>query len=217
MSDLFLNAVIIGAICLLIGLFIGFSVGFMQRVKRQNSGETTVRNMLIKTFPNKDYHLMNDITIPLEDGSTQVDHILVSQKGVFIIETKNYSGWIFGNSDNPYWTQVIFQFRSKFQNPIHQNYKHLLVIRKLLDFLPLTAIIPIVVFTGEAEFKTDKPQGVYYLSELVDAISSYNQELMSENRMQFCVGRIETIRKQISLKTDIEHQIYLDRKYGVKH
>lgn len=43
------------------------------------------------------YHLINDVTLRTEDGTTQIDHIIVSVYGVFVVETKNMAGWIFGN------------------------------------------------------------------------------------------------------------------------
>ena len=83
-------------------------------------------NLLLNLFLSKDkYHLIKNVTLPTEDGTTQIDHILVSQYGVFVIETKNMKGWIFGSSNQKQWTQKIFKHSSKFQNPIHQNYKHI--------------------------------------------------------------------------------------------
>ncbi len=63
----------------------------------QNSGEALVSRTLGLAFRPRDYHLMNHITIQMDDGTTQVDHILVSKFGVFVIETKHYKGWIFAN------------------------------------------------------------------------------------------------------------------------
>jgi len=78
-----------------------------------------------------------------------------------------------------------------------------------LDFIPEEYIHSIVVFTGEAEFKTKRPQGVVDLYTLCDYIRLYDRDVLTQNRMQFCVGRIETIRKIISKETDIEHEEYL--------
>lgn len=51
-------------------------------------------------------HVTADITHRMDDGTTQVDHILVSRFGVFVIETKDYSGWIFANAADAKWTSV---------------------------------------------------------------------------------------------------------------
>lgn len=76
-----------------------------------------------KKFLNEDYILLNDLTFLDQDNqTTQIDHILLSPYGIFVIETKNYKGWIFGSSH-----QKIYKSSHKFQNPLHQNYKHIKV------------------------------------------------------------------------------------------
>ncbi len=51
-----------------------------------------------------------DIYIPSRDGKTsQIDHLVISKKVIFVIETKNYTGWILGNENNQFWTQVIYR------------------------------------------------------------------------------------------------------------
>lgn len=55
----------------------------------------------------KDYIIINNVTLPIENGTTQIDHIIVSKFGIFVIETKNFSGWIFGKKDDLTWTQKI--------------------------------------------------------------------------------------------------------------
>ncbi|MDN4032222.1 nuclease-related domain-containing protein, partial [Chryseobacterium gambrini] len=72
------------------------------------------------------------------------------------------------------WTQVVYKVKNSFQNPLRQNYLHLKTVKALLDFLPDEAFKPIVVFTGTAEFKTKRPEGVLILDELADYINSHN-------------------------------------------
>lgn len=182
--------------------------------KRENYGEARVRQVLSSAFSGKEYHLLNDITLPFEDGTTQIDHMLISRYGIFVIETKTFSGWIFSSAESPKWTQVIYHMKHNFQNPIRQNYRHVLAVRRLLDFLTEEPLVPIVVFAGDGIFRGGQPQGVFYLADVVDHISSFQREVISQNRMQFCVGRVETERLQISHLTDVQHQRYLNRKYG---
>lgn len=167
----------------------------------------------MRFFP-PDYHLLNHVTLRLKDRSTQIDHILVSRFGVFVIETKDYRGWIFGGPDDRYWTQVLYRAKYRFQNPIRQNYLHVCAVRELLDFLPPDAIQSIVVFTGDAVFKTSIPDGVFTLAGCMAYVSSHTTEVMSANRVQFCVGRLETARLSISKSTDVEHVQQLRRRYG---
>jgi hypothetical protein len=51
---------------------------------------------------------LNNVTIPTTNGTTQIDHVIVSRYGIFVVETKNMQGWIFGSEKSPQWTQSIF-------------------------------------------------------------------------------------------------------------
>ncbi len=90
-------------------------------------------NLSARCFLDKSrYHLIKNVTLPTEDGTTQIDHVLVSEFGVFVVETKNMKGWIFGSPHQGFWTQKIFRSGYKFQNPLHQNYKHAKTLQALL-------------------------------------------------------------------------------------
>ncbi len=183
----------------------------------QNRGEALVSRAIQKNFKAPDYHLLNHITLQLKDGTTQIDHILLSRFGVFVLETKHYSGWIFANVNQETWTQVIFRKKFRFQNPIFQNMRHVEAVKNALDFLPSSAIKSLVVFSGESKFKTDIPPNVLTLSDLIQHLSGYREEIISLNRMQFCVGRLETLRLAISGETDLAHIKNLERLHGGMH
>jgi len=83
----------------------------------------------------------------------QIDHLILSVYGIFVIETKNYSGWIFGNEKSEYWTQVIYKDKFRFYNPIKQNWSHVYALKKLLHEYKEVNYYPIVVFAGDGELK----------------------------------------------------------------
>ncbi len=199
---------------ILIAFAVGFALGRYRTPVFQNRGEALLACGLSEVFTAPDYHLMNHITLPLGDGTTQIDHILVSRFGVFVIEAKDYKGWIFGNPKHATWTQALFKRKFKFQNPILQNRLHVRAVRDLLDFLPPEAVSSVVVFTGDAVFKTPLPDGVCYMRGLVEHIREYTTEVLSHNRVQFCVGRLETTRLAITRTTDVEHVQRLQRRHG---
>lgn len=195
--------------------FLGYALGRWGGIQlRENEGEARVRHLLTNSFKAPDYHLLSNITIPFEGGTTQIDHILVSTRGIFVLETKHYSGWIYADEKNPRWTQVIYRIKNRFANPVFQNYRHVKAIRSLLDFVPKEHIHPLVVFTGKAVFKTYKPDDVVYLARLKERIGQFNKDTLTQQDQQLAVGRLECKRYEISKQTDIEHIAYLNKKYG---
>ena len=127
-----------------------------------NDGELLVRSELRRHY--RDWMLLDDVLLPSGQGTTQIDHILVSPGGVFLIETKDMNGWVFGSPDQKQWTQSFAAGRSSrevgitskqftFYNPLLQNKGH----AKALVNLAIVGwwwLRPIVVFVGDAELKT---------------------------------------------------------------
>jgi len=90
-------------------------------------------NLATKFFLSKNtYHLIKNVTVPSDGGTTQIDHVIVSRFGVFVVETKNLRGWIFGNEGDAYWTQKLYRHSERFQNPLWQNYKHTKILSQIL-------------------------------------------------------------------------------------
>lgn len=195
-----------------IAFILGYALKRRSIYRFQNSGEILVRKEIMSNFSSKSWYLFNNVTLKTENGTTQIDHILVSKYGVFVIETKHFKGWIFGDNKSKKWTQVIFGYKYKFQNPLHQNYKHVKVVQSALDFLPSEQVIGLVVFTGDALFKTTQPSNVHSLDSLISQLKSLNNEVISDNKVQFCVGRIECNRLELTKETDIEHRKNLDSR-----
>ncbi|MFT7561023.1 MAG: restriction system protein [Flavobacteriales bacterium] len=162
-------------------------------------------NLLIKLFlPKKYYHLIKNVTLPTEDGTTQIDHIVVSKMGIFVIETKNMKGWIFGTPNQKQWTQKIFKHSSKFQNPLHQNYKHTKTIENCLGVNP-EHINSVIVFTGDSSFKTKMPENVTYSGGCVKYIKSKKEEVLTQNDVKDIINKIEAGRLQRGIKTNLNH------------
>lgn len=204
-------------IAVVILIFFGFYLGSKWGKYEENQGERVVNKLLKKYFSNETYHLLKNVTLPTADGTTQIDHVLVSTKGIFVIETKKYSGWIFGDPKLPKWTKTTRRGEKyPFQNPLHQNYKHIKELELYFDFLPDNSLKSIVVFVGDAKFKTEMPENVLNLDNLVQYIKQFDDDILSLNRVYFIVGKLEFFRKEISVKTDKEHIKYLEKKFGSK-
>lgn len=203
------------SVCLFF-LILGYSLAGATRRSyvSENFGEFQVQQQLTEYCQNRQAHVLNNITLRLEDGSTtQIDHILISTQGIFVIETKHYSGWIFADAKSKVWTQCIYRIKNKFQNPLLQNYKHVKAVETLFSFLSCKSIHNLVVFSGKAEFKSVKPANVFYIDELIPAIQEYPENVLNLNYIQFCIGRLEYMRLALTQETDVEHQAYLEKKF----
>ena len=116
------------------------------------AGEAKV-NAALK-FLGCEYVSMHDIMIQNEKGATsQIDHLVLSEYGIFVIETKYFKGWIFGNEKAENWTQVIFKEKHRFRNPVKQNWSHVYALKSVLTDFPQAKYHPIVVFAGSAVLK----------------------------------------------------------------
>lgn len=162
-------------------------------------------NVMAKIKLDKDtYHLIKNVTLPTDDGTTQVDHIIVSIYGVFVVETKNIKGWIFGSEHQKMWTQQIYKHKNKFQNPLHQNYKHVKTVQALLDLDDLQ-VHSLVVFVGDSHFKTKIPDNVTYGMGYIRYIQSKTDIVLTEAKKLTVIETIESGRLTRSLKTNREH------------
>ena len=167
-------------------------------------GEFIVNFLAKLMLGKKTYHLLKNVTLPTEDGTTQIDHIIISIYGVFVVETKNMKGWIFGGERHKTWTQVIFKHKNKFQNPLHQNYKHVKTLQSLLG-LNNNQIHSVIAFVGDSTFKSDMPDNVTHGIGYIRYIKSINNPVLSPSDVQEIIFKIETGRLEQSHKTNRNH------------
>lgn len=160
-------------------------------------GESMVKGIL-KNLPD-DYYAMHDLILEKNQGSTQIDHVVVSKYGVFVIETKNYIGKIYGNDDRDSWTQIIltdvtyekkwwktytYVTKNKFYNPVRQNLGHVYEIKKILkecSYLPYLPVVSIVVFSDSADISGVKSNNhVINMRDLIETIMNYDNVYLPE-------------------------------------
>jgi restriction system protein len=127
------------------------------------------------------YHPLNNLTLPTKNGTTQIDHVVVSKYGVFVIEAKNIDGWIFGDERSPQWSVVKPGRKFRIQNPLHQNYRH---VKAIAEFLGLeeARLHSLVMFWGECEFKTAMPRNVM-LTGYATYIKSFDETLFTDEEV----------------------------------
>ncbi len=156
------------------------------------------------------YKRFHNLILKTNNGTTQIDHVLLSRYGIFVIETKNYNGWIFGGKDQKYWTQVLPGTKNKFQNPLHQNYRHTRVLAEHLN-IEHSKIHPVVFFIGDAKLKTEMPPNVL-TSGLSNYIKKFNYAIFSDTELAHLEENLTRLHDgQVSTK---EHVRDLKERYA---
>src|SRR5690606_33022993 len=80
-------------------------------------------------------YVIHDLLLYNAGKSSQIGHLIIKKTGIFVIETKNYSGRIYGGDNQKYWTQVLAygNEKHKLYNPIFQNKSHINTLSKIID------------------------------------------------------------------------------------
>lgn len=162
-------------------------------------GEKKVAFSLWLSLDNKVYRRFHDVIIPAKNGTSQIDHILVSPYGLFIVETKNKKGWIFGSGDQPNWTQSIYGKKYSFQNPLRQAFRQKKVLSEYLE-LHESVIHTVIFFVGDCEFKTSLPDNVIN-SRLGKYVKQFKDHVLKPEEINRIVEKLDKHVSESSLTT----------------
>ena len=157
------------------------------------------------------YKDLNNVTLNASNGTTQIDQIIVSKFGIFVIEVKNLKGWIFGDEKAAKWTQVLYGKKYQFQNPLRQNFRH---TKALSDFLGIdhSKIHSVVMFWGECEFKTSMPENVM-MRGWTKYIKSKTEILFTDDEVDQICEAIKNGRLPATWKTKNAHLQSLNERH----
>lgn len=145
----------------------------------------------------------NSIFYEIVKKSSQIDHIIVSPYGIFVIETKNHKGMVFGDVNGKVWTQVLKGENGKraygghahytFLNPVIQNEEHMKHLSQKLS-IPRQFMTGMIVFTNpDAILGNVNCNCCYTLDILADAILSYRKILWNKKQTEKIIHAIEKI------------------------
>ncbi len=174
-------------------------------------GELMVKLAAKLRLPARKYHRFHNVTLQMRDGSTQIDHIFVSRFGIFVVETKNMKGGISGGVHQAQWTQQFFNQSFKFQNPLRQNYKHILVLASVLNVRP-EVIHSVVAFVGKSTFQSPMPANVTRGWSYISYIKSFREKVFSPAEVEEFVAQIQTDRLKPSRATNRRHVKQLKKR-----
>lgn len=151
------RGLVVGLLVPLLLCLVAVKVWVVPRLKGK-LGEAALRRRLCGLgFP-----VLSDLIIEATDGTlTQIDHVILTARGIVAIEVKNYAGVIFGTASDRQWTQIIGRQRFRFQNPLRQNFKHTEAVRRLIR----APVGTLVVFVGGARFPNGMPDKVLTLGQ----------------------------------------------------
>ena len=170
-------------------------------IKKGEEGENLIASILDKD--NQYHHLINNLVLLGDNGvSHQIDHILIRDNGVFVIETKNYYGLIEGKEEDSFWTRSYFVKgkvkKATFHNPLKQNQSHIRAIRKIIgkDY-PIYCFVVFVQNNAES----------LALFSACDARNIMQRINLLTNEKELLKGEIDTINdlllaKEAYLNTD---------------
>ena len=164
----------------IVGFVVLIILGILWRKSKGRRGEKKVA-ALLSLLPKDKYKVINDLLIQKGGHSTQIDHVVVSVYGVFVIETKYYRGWIYGGENSEYWTKNVYGHKYELRNPLWQNEGHIKAITRLLEDPGLVPIYSIVAFSSQAKLKIDRSLPVMYWRQVVPYIRRYKEPMMSES------------------------------------
>jgi hypothetical protein len=146
---------------------------------------------LLESLPKKTYTAIPKVIITLKDDSSQIDHILVSKYGIFIIETKSNSGNIIGDTFSSAWTQLLGSNRRIFQSPVRQNWAHVKAVQSLFPERDDEQFIPLVVFVGDAQLEiTNNVNPVVKEDRLLNVIKAHSSVRIDEDDIDYIINRI---------------------------
>ena len=145
-------------------------------------GEEFVREKLATELDQNYYKIINNVLVATDSypNTAQIDHIVISDFGIFCLETKDYSGWIFGRADKQYWTQFVNFKRRKFYSPLGQNYAHVAAIKSLLQPLNISvSVYSFVVFTDAGRIRVTGASSVGYARDIVSNIRAFDKKVIT--------------------------------------
>lgn len=181
---------------LVVIFFILFALMLFIRINRTRIigwwGEKKVSMVL--SFLGKQYKVFNDVLIKCGNTTSQIDHIVVSPYGIFVIETKNYKGLIFGGTNSNMWTQNIWGHRYQLPNPIQQNKGHINMLSRVLPLFCTNQYISIITFSHNANLKinVDDSHNVVHTIKINSTIHNYKDIILTDKQQKEYINVLQS-------------------------
>lgn len=174
------------------------------------NGEYQTSNVLQKT---KGYHkTILNCYLPNGKGKmTEIDLVFLHQTGVYVLESKNYSGWIFGREEDKNWTQTFPNGKKQsFYNPIKQNRTHVNALRNFLNTPQPEHFKSLIIFSERCELKkiTVESNGVHVIKR--NSLSSLMKTLLKKRAVIFTKEEIDHMYDALKLYSQVGDEVKQD-------
>lgn len=149
------------------------------------------------------FSVFRNVYVPCGNKTSEVDLIMVHEKGIFVFESKNYSGWIFGSEDQLQWTQSLNGGqKNHFYNPIRQNRTHINALSQYLE-LPPEAFYSYIVFSERCELKQVPPSTASCIIVRRPKMLRYLRDTLKTNPIVYTPEDMQTICTKLSSLTNV--------------
>ncbi|MDD6236536.1 MAG: nuclease-related domain-containing protein [Clostridiales bacterium] len=187
-------------------------------------GEWLIEDVIIQCCQHRYYKILHNIYIPKDDkgNTTEIDTILIDVTGIFVIESKNYSGWIFGNEHADKWVQSIYNKASHynekyyFYNPIKQNQSHINALSSLLK-LPISNFISYIVFSERCDLKSVPMNLQRFKIFKRDALSTVLYHQLTHSPVIFTEEQIDQIFSKLFTYANVPEHLKQEHVQNIKN
>ena len=172
--------------------------------------ERQLHRVLLQRLPAGYQHYRNLILQTAQGDLTEIDHLVLSRFGIFVMEVKNYRGWIFGSELQPSWTVQHFRRKHRFQNPLRQNHKHTEAVKFALGLTLQDSrqVHSVVAFSERAQLKTPLPAHVCYIRQVADYIQQFTQPCFNDEQLRLFAAKLNlTASEQAALRKAHKQQV----------
>lgn len=171
-------------------------------------------NYHLRPLLRNDEYLLTNLLIPLRNGkTTEIDSVIISRKGIFCIETKNWAGQIYGNDNDEYWEQIYddpYKENRRPKNPVIQNERHCSVLDHLFHG-HFTVEGAVIFVNGSAEY--------YVKSSSCYTINEFKTHYRHLPETQLTIDEIERVyeklHKHLATQEQLErHKERINKQYN---
>ncbi len=150
-----------------------------------DSDELFVTSRLESSLDSREYRVLDNLLISSSGNvqTAQIDHLVLSIYGIFVIETKSHQGWIFGTTNRENWTQVLYRTKNPVYNPFWQNYSHTKAVEQLLGERIKVMPVSLVVFPSADKLIVNDATNIGTTQDVIDRILTHRKQIYTTQQV----------------------------------